>query len=91
MDVICELTTNDSCTADDAIKVRDTLYPWTGLSVLVDTHVSCLLRYKRRTVLFLSCTRRLRAELVLRRGTPCFPPTKRLPSTTNTIPIVEPR
>ena len=39
------------------------MYPWTGLpikSVLVGTHVCCLLRDRRRAALFLSCTGRLR-------------------------------
>ena len=47
----------------------DTLYPWTGLPtkpVLVGTHVFCLLRYIRKTALFLSCMAGLRAKLVPR-------------------------
>ena len=56
--------------ADDATcyyQGRDTLYPWTGLlirPILVGTHVCCLLRDIRRASLFLSCTRRLRTNLV---------------------------
>ena len=55
---------------------RDTLYPWIGLpiikSVLIGTHVCCLLRAKTRAALFLSCTRRLRAKLVPRGGNSWF-------------------
>ena len=51
------------------IRGRGTSYPWTGLpikSVLVGTHVRCLLGDRRRASLFLSCTQRLRAKLVPR-------------------------
>ena len=54
---------------------RDTLHPWPGLpiiSVVVGTHVCCLLRDRRRTAIFLSRTRRLRAKLVPRWENPWF-------------------
>ena len=85
------------CPADDATcydQGRDTLYSWTGLpikSVLVGAHVCCLLRDRRRAVLFLSCTPRLRAKLVPRwwfsiQDTPIK---YQVPGTTNTIPIAD--
>ena len=71
VDVIFEITTNDPCPADNATCQgldRDTWYSWTDLpikSVLVGTHVSCLLR-DGKLFFLLSCTRRLKAKLVPR-------------------------
>ena len=75
-------------------SLRDTLYPWTGLpikSVLVGTHVRCLLRDRRRAVLFHSCTEETETRLVSLWKIPGFPPKIRLPCTTNTIPVPDPR
>ena len=49
------------------ISRRDTLYPRIGLpikSVLVCTQVSCLLRDRRRAVLFIWCTAETEIKLV---------------------------
>ena len=50
------------------IRDRDTLYPWTGLpmkSVLVGTHVCCLLRDRKRAALSFRARWSLRAKLVV--------------------------
>ena len=73
---------------------RDTLYPWAGLpikSVLVGTHVRGLHRDRRQAALFRSCKVETETKLVRLWKTPGFPPMIRLPSTTNTIPVPEPR
>ena len=73
------------------IRGRGILYPWTGLptkSVLAGTHVCCL-RQKSNFIPFVHAETKTKFVPLLK--TPGFPPKIRLPSTTNTTPVPEPR
>ena len=55
------------------IKVGTLCVSWQAcLLIIVGTHVCCLLRDRKKTALFLSCTRRLRARFVPRWENPWF-------------------
>ena len=77
------------------ISWRDTWYPWTDLltkSVLVGTHVCCLLSDRRKSSFIPFVHGETKTKLVRLWKTPgVFPPKIRLPSTINTIPVPEPR